>query len=185
MSGHESPLYCSAEYHLVLLNSATAIGIYNLALRLSQKTGRFRTSIRTLADYFKRGRTTIIEALQLLEGNGWFERLSAEPGKPVVYRPIYHSDWAETRSSECVEKLEYPWSAEDHDELGRMLYAHSDGRFKIYPNILKGLRSTGHTNGAIQWHFTQFWSSDSKKKKMWGRFKQYLEAQPVQKEAAA
>jgi len=181
---HESTLYCSAEYHLVALGSVTAMGIYGLALRVAQKTGRFRASTRTLSNYFSVRQQTIVDAMQLLCENGWFEILTADPGKPVVYVPIIHSDWAEKHSGQCVEKLEMPWDAEKKDELGPVLFAHTDGRYKIWPNILKGLRNTRHSDKAIEYHVTQFWKIDSRKKGVWSRFKQYLEAQPVRQEAA-
>lgn len=131
-------IQCSAEWHISRFESEIALAIYNLALKIS-KHGRFHASAATLAEYFDADIRTSYRALDELEQNGWFVRISAEPGKSKIYKPIKHSEWAKTRAGEC-RKMPEPLFFSDGDPLGRALYAASGGRMKFFPNYLKCLR---------------------------------------------
>lgn len=159
--------------------------LYTFALRLAKRSQIFSASIPTLAAYFRVNEKTVRAAIQLLVEIGFFERVSSESGVSVRYRPLTHKEWAAKHPAECTEKEEMPWSGERQDELGKMLYAISGGRFKPYVNFLRGMRKTGHSDAAIADHFRTFLQTyQPHDERPWAmglcsRFLSYLRAQTV------
>lgn len=155
-----SSFHCSSEWHFSRLKGQGAHYaplIYSLALRLTKKSNVFSASIPTLAAYFGADEKTIRKAIRLLLDKGFFELISEESGASVRYRPLRHPDWAAKHGGQCTEKCSYPWEGEPGaDTLGPELYAISGQRFRPYPNFIKGMRKTGHSEEAIREHFRDF-----------------------------
>lgn len=184
-----APYQCSAEWHFAQFHGRGAFfaaTLYSFAFHLSKKSGVFFASIPKLALYFGVDERTVRKALQSLEKTGFFEIVSRSPGLSVHYRVVGHKDWAAAHSGKCATRNdEMPWSNEPQDPLGKLLYAISGGRFKPYPNFIKGMRNTEHNDTAIGEHFRAFLRSYKPKyKREWSRglcqqFMTYLRSKPV------
>jgi len=178
-------IFCSAEWHLSHLHgqgSTLAPLIYSLSLRLSKKSGIFFASIPTLAQYFKSDERTIRKAIRILAAIKFFEIAREETGASVCYRPIHHSIWEKNNPGKCAEKWQGPWAKEVQDTLGPELHAISGGRFRVYPNWMKAMRKTGHSDNAIRYHFRAYIAQVLPTGQQWtvglaGRFIKYLKAQ--------
>jgi hypothetical protein len=178
-----SSLRCSAEWHIEKLGCKHALAIYQIALRVAFKSGRFSVAYPTLATYFNAHERTIRRAVHGLREIEFFELLSREPGHPVVYRPILHKpEWMEKHPNACIEKIAMPWDGEG-DLLGRELFSLCDGRIKFfYPAVMKGMRSTGFSDLEIAAHMKRFRQVDVPTSEKWttgfiGRFVKYLKEQ--------
>ena len=173
-----STLLCSDMRHLARL-PRYAQAVYDVASRLSHKSGQFSVSIPELARYFGAHQRSIHSAIHALVDHGWLEVIKAERGKPVVYRVIKHDEWAKAHPDQCVEKWEAPWT-DDVDRLAKDLFTMSAARIRFYPNMLRGLRNNGHSDEAIKAHFGKWWPSDTGGTRgAVRRFRSYLLAQPV------
>lgn len=182
-----SRYYCTSEWHLSRFTGKGAhyAGlIHSFALRLSKKSGIFSPSIPNLAEYFGADEKTIRKAIRLLVDTGFFNGVSNEPGASVRYRPIRHEEWAKTHPGRCTEKETMPWSNEPGDTLGVELHAISGQRFKPFPNFIRGMRKTKHSDAAIRDHFRAFINQRVPIGKQWatgfaGNFIKYLKNQPL------
>jgi hypothetical protein len=131
--------HCTAEWHLCRMSSKYAAPLYGLALRLSNKSGRFYASQVRLAEYFDCSRRTIWSLVRELEMAGFFVRISSSPFHTNVYTVLDHATWAERNPGKCARKIEMPWSAEG-PVLGRELHAISGGRVKFRPEQIEYLK---------------------------------------------
>lgn len=184
-----SPFYCSSEWHFARLKkkgrgASHAALIYSLALHLSSKSGIFSASTPALAAYFDADERTIRKAIRQLVALGFLEIETCERGATVRYKPVKHRDWAAIHPGRCTEKETMPWADEPGDTLGKELHAISGGRFKPYPNFVKGIRKTGHSEPAIREMFRAFVLQDKPVGRKWvagfaGRFIKYLRNQPL------
>lgn len=184
-----APFHCSAEWHFARLSGRGkffAATLYSFAYHLSKNTGNFYSSIPRLAEYFGVDERTVRKALHGLEKTGFFEIVAKPRGLPIQYRVVGHKDWAALHGGKCAAKAErMPWDDEPQDVLGKQLYAMSASRFKPYPNFIKGMRNTGHSDPAIVRHFGKFLPAyQPKHKHAWSiglcqQFLTYLRKQPV------
>lgn len=161
-----SPYHCTSERHLARLTgngASLTLAIYGFAFHLSGKSGVFFASIPRLAAYFEADEKTVRKALRLLAKSGFLEEIDAPEGKTVRYKPVSHLDWQKKRGGaancirdgRCVEKPEgKPY--EEMGKLGQRLYAISGGDYRPYPNFIKGMRNTGHSDEAIERHFRDY-----------------------------
>jgi hypothetical protein len=142
----------------------------------------FSASVPKLAAYFNADEASIRKAIALLVSKGFFEVLGQIPGTTRHYRAIGHTEWGAKNPGKCTEKETMPWSNEPGDTLGVELYAISGRLFPVYPNLLKGMRNTGHNDAAIREHFRTFFREQTGDQcKNWkhgfaGRFIKYLKA---------
>jgi hypothetical protein len=182
------PFHCSAEWHFARLQGKGrffAATLYSFAFHLSKSTGSFFASIPRMAEYFGVDERTVRKALHALEQTGFFELLAKPRGRPRQYRVVGHKEWASLRPGVCPQKEQTPWEDEPKDELGKMLYAISAGRFRPYPNFLKGMRRTGHSDLEIARHFRGFMKTYRPKNMriyamgLCKQFMSYLRSQPV------
>jgi hypothetical protein len=182
-----SNYFCSSEWHFVRFKGKGAYyagPIYSLSLRLSKKSGIFSASVPELADYFGADEKTIRKAIRLLGNTGFFNGVSHEPGASVRYRPIRHEEWAKIHPGRCTEKETMPWSNEPSDTLGVELHAISGQRFKPFPNFIRGMRKTHHSDAAIREHFRTFINQQIPIGRQWatgfaGNFIKYLKDQTI------
>ncbi len=184
-----APFHCSAEWHFARLNGRGkffAATMYSFAYHVSKNTGNFYSSIPRLAHYFGVDERTVRKALHALEKTGFFEIVAKPRGLPVQYRVVGHKEWATLHDGRCTQKADrMPWDDEPQDALGKLLYAVSASRFKPYPNFIKGMRNTGHSDAAIANHFRTFLRTyQPKHKRLWSmglcqQFMTYLRGQPV------
>jgi hypothetical protein len=162
-----SPYHCTSERHIARFTgngASLALAIYGFAFHLSNKTGVFYASIPRLAAYLEADEKTVRKAIRLLEKTGFFELLRAVPGETRKYKPVRHPDWQRKHGGEkacienghCVEKLAMPWDDEELDKLGQSLHAISGGEYKPFPEFIKGMRNTGHSDKAIVEHFRRY-----------------------------
>lgn len=162
-----SPYHCTSERHLARLTgngASLALAIYGLAFHLSSKSNVFFATVSRLAAYFDADEKTARKAIRLLVKTGFFEELRSQPGKPKRYMPVRHPDWQRKRGGEkacienghCAEKGPMPWDDEELDKLGQRLYAVSGGEYQPFPNFIKGMRNTGHSDQAIEHHFRAY-----------------------------
>jgi hypothetical protein len=183
-----SAFHCSAEWHLARLGSYAAV-IYPLALHLSNKSGIFSASIPTLAAYFQADERSIRKAIRQLADLGFFEIDTAERGASKRYQVVRHKEWSAKHPGHCTEKETMPWSDEPGDTLGVELSAITGGRFKPYPNFVKGIRKTGHSEAAIREHLRCFVRQYQPVGRQWSHgfagFIKYLKSQPCAAQAAA
>jgi len=188
MQKDDSHYHCSAEWHFAQLTgkgSHFAPLLYTFAFHLSKTSGIFSASKVRLTEYFGVDDKTIRKACRLLVALGFFEIVSEEPGATVRYKLIRHKDWAAEHPGRCVQKMETPWTNEPGaDPLGVQLHAISGHRFTTFPNIVKGIRKTGHGEQAICEHFRSFVAQELPKGTQWrngfaGRFIKHLKEQPI------
>ena len=180
--------HCSSEWHFARLKkqgATYAAIVYSLALHLARKTGVFHASIPRLAEYFEADERSIRKAIRQLLALGFFEKISANPGDTVRYRPVPHKEWAAKHPGCCTEKCPTPWDNEAKDTLGMELHAISGGKYNTHANFLKAMRKTGHADAAIREHFRAFVDIDrldsrnSRIHGVSGRFIKYLRTQPI------
>jgi|SRR5579863_1024955 len=187
-----SSLKCSAEWHIEKLHCKHALAIYQIALRVAYKSGRFSAAYSTLAAYFDAHEASIRRACHGLREIGFFELLSREPGHPVVYKPLVHARnpkmpaseivWVEKHPGQCIEKITMPWAGEG-DLLGRELFSICDGRVTFFhPHVMKGIRSTGFSDLEVAAYMKRFRTVDVPTSEKWtkgfvGRFIKYLKNQ--------
>ena len=182
-----SHYHCSAEWHLARLKGKGAYYaplVHSMALHLSKGSSVFSASIPRLATYFNAAENTIRQALHILERHGFLEVLSKEDGAPIRYQPLTHREWAIKHPGCCTEKETMPWSNEPGDQLGVFLYAISGQRFRPYPNFVKAMRNTGHSDDRIAQMFRAFVEKEKPVGKKWnagfsGNFIKYLRNEPV------
>lgn len=97
---------CSAEYHLAREVTGLAIVVYNLALRLSHKSGVFNAAASSVAHYFDYSIDSVQKAYRQLRESGYFEELARPNGRPTEYRVLTHDEWAKQHPHMCCEKWE-------------------------------------------------------------------------------
>jgi biotin operon repressor len=153
--------YCSAEWHLAKLKSRYASLIYSLALRLSKSSGKFFGSGVNLGNYFGCHRNTVYKAIDELQDSGLFVLISQGYFEAKTYHVLTHEEWATKYPNECANKLEFAWSSEDSDQLGKQLYATSGGKVTVLAHQLKALRKTGLTDQQIVSCFDGFLANQS------------------------
>jgi hypothetical protein len=149
----ESPLHCGSVYHLVRvtgLGSDYVLPLYELSMRVGEKSGRFFPRMTALASYLNCHPNQLYNAARLLVKCGFWVRLTNVRGKAVDYRPLSHKDWVvEHGKTGCCVKAEMPWDDEEQDPLGKALYGVTGGA-NFYPNVLKGWRNkSGLTDAQI------------------------------------
>ena len=182
-----SSYFCTSEWHFAEFKGKGAYYaplIFGFALRMAKTSGKFYCSIPRLQVYFRLDERTVRAALHLLVATGFFQMLSDESGKAITYKPIKHQEWAKLHPGRCPEKIEMPSWFGDQDPLGRALFAASSGNVTFYPNFIKGMRKTGHSDQSILGHWSAFLLVDKPTGKQWkqgivGRFMKHLRAQPV------
>ncbi len=76
-------------------------------------------------------------------------RSSNETFKSKNYRIVKHEEWAAKHKDKCYLAEPMTWDKDPKDALALALYRESQGKVKWYPNILKGLRSTGLIDSEI------------------------------------
>lgn len=179
--------HCSAEWHFARLTgkgATLAAIIYSHSLRLSKKSSVFSASVPRLAAYFGVDERTVRKAIRALVALGFFEIARQEAGVSVNYRPVHHRDWSVKYPGRCTEKLEMPWADEQQDTLGPELHAISGHRFTVFPNFIKAMRKTGHSDASIRGHFRTYVQQTLPTGKQWrngfaGHFIQFLKTQPL------
>jgi hypothetical protein len=175
----DSRVHCNELYHFGRFRgdgAKIAGSIYRQACILAAESGVFNLSAQELAPFLNVNSNYVYPAIHLLETAGWFEKIEAEPGKPVKYHPVYHLEWAQRHPGFCTKKIELPYSA--GDALGRQLYGIMGEEF--FPNVLKGFRKTGLSDEAICDHAKVFMQDDRNKgsgKERRKRFGAYLKLQ--------
>jgi len=177
----DSPLHCSSEYHFARMSgegSTLVPLLYGVSFHLAKESKTFNLSLQKLGRFLnvKKG-DYIYAAAHLLLASGFWEMIEAESGKPVMYRPVGHAEWAQKHPGFCTSKIEFPYS--DGDELGRALHGILGGE-KFFPNVLQGLRNTGATDEQIKEAARKFIVEDANKgsgKERRKRFQKYLEEQ--------
>jgi hypothetical protein len=174
-------LYCSAEWHLVRIGADYAPVVYSYAMLLSKNSGRFSLSIAEMAGYFGADPKSIRKAVRKLRKAGFLIKLREEPGRPIAYRPVHHMEWSKDHPGQCLEKVQMPWSGEEVDPLVKRLHAASDGRLNLFPNFVRGMRNTGHSDDAIVGHFESFYQALplGSSKGIFGQFMKHLRTQSV------
>ena len=169
-----SSYYCSAEWHLSQLKSKYAVPIYFFGLHISNKSDLFFCSAGNLATYFNCHRNTIYAALKQLQQLEFIEVVSKSYFEAVNYRVIQHDEWATFHPNRCVEKLEFPWSAEANDPLAPQLYAVSGGKVKLLVHQAKALHEICSSDTVIISCFKQFLLNTTITKSTIPRFIKYL-----------
>jgi hypothetical protein len=125
---HYADFYCSSEWHLASLSRAASL-IYSWALRIQKNSGRFRVSPGKASDYFRISVRAAARAYAELRNLGFFVLLESGKQKfeASIFTVLTHSQWQKSHPGNCVEKFDFPWSAE-RDELQKALSAAADGR---------------------------------------------------------
>jgi hypothetical protein len=176
----DSPLHCSSEYHFARMSgegSTLVPLLYAVSFHLAGESKSFRLSMQKLRSYLNVKKDDYIyAAAYLLVASGFWEKIEAERGKPVMYRPVGHSEWAQKHPGFCTSMIKLPYS--DGDELGRVL--HGILGEKYFDNVLQGLRNTGATDEQIKEAARKFIVEDRNRgsgKERRKRFQKYLEEQ--------
>lgn len=105
----ETRYFCSLEWHLkrYMGNRITlAALLHPFALRIAGKERLFSCSGEELATYFECSKTTVYEAIQLLEDLGFFVLEFEKQCKPSVYRVLTHKEWAAVHPGRCSVKTD-------------------------------------------------------------------------------
>jgi hypothetical protein len=140
------------------MKSTYALAVYNLALKISNKSGRFYCSALGLAEYFGCNEKSIRRAYKELVKVGFFRLIDHPVFEPSVYQPVDHKSWAEKHPGNCVTKREFPWSRET-DRLGQALWSVSGGQAPFMNHQIKALKKLGFSDEEIISEFKAFWSS--------------------------
>src|SRR5215472_17225832 len=106
----EIRFHCGSERHLFMMKSRLAVPLYNLAGRLSAKTGLFYASQVNVAAYFSVHRETVLKTYKELADAGFLEvkHERIERFKPNAYRVVTHKEWATLHPGKCVEAISFP-----------------------------------------------------------------------------
>jgi hypothetical protein len=166
---------CTAEWHLARLGAKYAAPVYSFALYLTKTTGRFYPSLSTLAEYFDANPRYIGKAIKQLVKARFFIELKRDQGFPVSYRPVLHTEWKKKHPGCCLEKVAMPWSAEEVDPLVKRLHSASDGRLKLYPNFVRGMRATKLSDDEIVAAFADYYSAEGRQRKLVGMYARFME----------
>lgn len=153
-----SEYHCTAEWHISRMKSRWALAVYNFALRISDKSGRFFCSAEKLSNYFKCNEKSIRRAFKELLDAGFFELTHQGFFEPNGYKPVRHPSWAEKHPGCCVTKLEFPWSGEC-SRLGQALWSASGGQARFATYQVEFLKRLGFSDEVIVSEFTAFWVS--------------------------
>ena len=170
----ESRYKCTAEWHLWRLRdrkgqrAPLAVPLYSFAWMISKNSGRFYCSAVNLAAHFGVNQSTVLRALDALAKSGFFVVISKEPFQPSIYQVVKHNDWAKSHPHSCAQKVTFPWSAEQGDELGVCLYAASGGRVRWYPNLLAAIRKTGLSDDEVVREFENFFAFENERRQAGG-----------------
>jgi hypothetical protein len=159
-----SDYYCTAEWHVTKMKSTWALAVYELALKISEKSGRFFCSAVSLANYFGCNEKSIRRACKQLAEAGFFELTDQAFFEPNVYKPVRHKSWAEKHPGHCVTKLEFPWSGECN-RLGQALWRASGGQARLGTYQVRFLERLGLSGEEIVSDFAAFWSRQSHSKR--------------------
>jgi hypothetical protein len=132
-----NPLHCSADWHLC--SSAQLMACYNLVGRITNggKEGRtFFATLQNVAAHFNFSYDGVRKAFTVLRKTGWLIR--NDQTKHFTY--VSHEEWIKSHPHHCVKRDLMPWQETlAEDPLVARLYAVSNGRLRLYENMLKRL----------------------------------------------
>ena len=155
-----SEYHCTAEWHITRMKSEYALAVYNFALKISKRSGRFFCSALSLAEYFDCDEKTIRRARKELLKAGFLKLSNQACFEPNVYEPVSHKSWAEKHPGQCVTRLEFSWSHEGN-RLGRALWTVSAGKAPFKDYQVKYLTKLGYTDEEVISEFEAFWRRES------------------------
>jgi hypothetical protein len=135
----DQPFLCKADYHILKDAPPFAFAIYTRAQNLSYRTGKFYSSVETVANFYGKNESTVTRCYQSLVDIGYFEVFERRPFSPTCYIVLDHDKWAEKHPGQCRAKFEYVWAGEG-DELAQLLFSTTGGRVKLYENQMKSIR---------------------------------------------
>ena len=140
----DSPIECCAEWHFARFTGPGKNYVpllYGIAFHLAGESGNFFLSMSKAAKFLGVDRDELYDAAHLLVASGFWQKIEAEIGKAVKYRPVGHKEWAQLHPGRCTKKLEMGFTQEDEELalLGRNLHAIFGGE-KFFSEVLKGYR---------------------------------------------
>jgi len=182
------PSYCCAEFHFAQYSgpgSTLVPLLYGISFHLSKESNSFHLALDKLVPVLHTKDDLVYAAADLLVTDGFWIVTESENGKPVKYRPVRHTEWAQQHPGRCGEKIviEYADTGSELYLLGRRLFAVLGGE-KFHKNILLGVRnavSSRTTDDEICAHAKKFMALDKGKgsgKERRKRFIEYLREQP-------
>jgi hypothetical protein len=185
---------CNAEWHFARYNGeggTLCSAVYNTAYRFTLKYPTFYCSAPQIAEFLNANIKTVQAAIDLLVLDGFFEHVTAEPGKAYGYRAVSHKDWRAKHNlhanepdhadhvNYCAYRNKLPEYMQG-DELGKKMFAISSACFRPYAAFLVSFRETGQSDDAIAKHWRTFLETNKPTGRQWytiaKTFRAYLDA---------
>ncbi|MGA8490398.1 MAG: hypothetical protein WB711_08260 [Terriglobales bacterium] len=182
------PAYCCSEFHFAQYSgpgSTLVPLLYGISFHLSKLSGSFHLALDKLKPVLHTKDDLIYAAADLLVTDGFWIVTESENGKPVKYKPVGHTEWAQRHPGRCGEKIviEYADSGSELYLLGKRLGSVLGGE-KFHKNVLLGVQNAAPnkaTSDEICAHAKKFMALDKGNgsgKERRKRFIEYLREQP-------